>query len=98
VIRLFNHFLDSFQTKNSFSQPDVVLINSTLWDINRYNKPFNDNVETTSIEEFKARVVKLMEAVQTHAPDDTLVIWGSELPIGRNPKGIYPNNYQSKGC
>ena len=70
-----------------FQQPDILLLNSTLWDMSRYRGSAKDDNDNKFINEFKSGVSKLLEAVKENTDEDTLVIWCAEMPVGANPNG-----------
>jgi hypothetical protein len=61
------------------SYPDFILINSCLWDINRWGP--------RGIEEFKENVPKLMQLFKSLLPDYTQLIWMTTPPISVEVRG-----------
>ncbi|XP_076819303.1 PC-esterase domain-containing protein 1A-like [Clavelina lepadiformis] len=82
VTRIYSEYMES--VLNDFGKPDqpvpdVVLVNSCLWDITRYGKN-GTNLYKENIEKF---CKKLDEVV----PVETCVIWRTTLPVSRAARG-----------
>ncbi|CAJ0593979.1 unnamed protein product [Cylicocyclus nassatus] len=69
-------------TANEF--PDVLFINSCLWDITRYNRAIDETtrqtatqpqIERTSLEEFLERISMLLRRLRLILPATTQVVW-----------------------
>ncbi|RZF34192.1 hypothetical protein LSTR_LSTR003602 [Laodelphax striatellus] len=75
ITRCYNEAIEnlflSFKTTNQY--PDVIFFSSLLWDITRWGP---DGVAT-----YKENMVKLMKLMKSTLPAETLVIWGTTLPI-----------------
>ncbi|XP_008467867.1 PC-esterase domain-containing protein 1B-like [Diaphorina citri] len=71
--RVFNRRIEERLTSNFYRQhpPDVVIINSTLWDLTRWGPD--------GYLAFKTNIVKLMELLKQSLPPSTLVIWLTAL-------------------
>ncbi|XP_025030029.1 PC-esterase domain-containing protein 1B-like [Python bivittatus] len=68
--------------------PDVVILNSCLWDLNRYH----DDVPTEppvpkAIREYCENAEKLFQALDNILPSSCLIIWVTALPIRENAHG-----------
>nr|XP_045598407.1 uncharacterized protein LOC123758274 [Procambarus clarkii] len=59
--------------KGVLSVPDVVIVNSCLWDITRWGAMREDK--------YKQEMVDLVHHLQCLLPDDTLIIWTTTLPV-----------------
>ncbi|KAK5967699.1 hypothetical protein GCK32_015364 [Trichostrongylus colubriformis] len=79
--------------------PDVLLINSCLWDITRYSKAFEYDVppninrqaavERAALEEFLERVSMLIRRLRLIMPPTTQVIWiNMPWPIPSDTRSI----------
>lgn len=80
MTRSFNSYVDSVINKFRAAEqkPDVIIINSCLWDITRYWK--------TPVPEYKQNLHKLFKKFKADLPD-CLVIWNTNPAISHNPKG-----------
>ncbi|KAK3095765.1 hypothetical protein FSP39_018757, partial [Pinctada imbricata] len=80
MTRCYNTYVESMlqQLSGSEPKPDVIVINSCLWDLTRYG----DN----AIPQYKENLSKLFGKLAELFPD-TLVIWATNPPIATNPKG-----------
>jgi len=67
------------------SYPDVIMINSALWDINRWGGK--------GIEKFKRNMIRLMELLKTVLPQYTQVIWMTTPPISVDIRGGFQLNH-----
>ena len=47
------------------------------------------NEDNTFINDYKTNILKLLKAIQENTNEETLVIWGAEMPIGKHPNGKY---------
>lgn len=65
--------------------PDILLINSCIWDLNRYGDQ--------SLEGYKANLDRLFSRLTEVLPLDCLVIWNMTLPVGFKDGEVpeYPN-------
>ncbi|XP_046658443.1 PC-esterase domain-containing protein 1A-like [Homalodisca vitripennis] len=61
------------------SAPNVIVINSCLWDINRWGP--------NGVPEYKDNMVRLMRLMSRNLPKDCLVIWTTALPIAPHVQG-----------
>ncbi|XP_047116653.1 PC-esterase domain-containing protein 1A-like [Schistocerca piceifrons] len=59
--------------------PDVVVVNSCLWDISRWGP--------NGVPEYKDNMVKLMRLFKSCLPKQTCVIWMTTLPISASCRG-----------
>ncbi|XP_041370527.1 PC-esterase domain-containing protein 1A-like [Gigantopelta aegis] len=60
-------------------QPDVVIMNSCLWDISRYGP--------SSIEDYKKNLKTLFARLNEVVPEACLLIWNTTMPISKNARG-----------
>ncbi|XP_070612933.1 PC-esterase domain-containing protein 1A-like isoform X2 [Erythrolamprus reginae] len=68
--------------------PDVVIVHSCLWDLNRYHDMFpTEPPLPKAIREYRQNVEKLFQALDEVLPSSTLVIWNTGLALGENPRG-----------
>nr|XP_039253622.1 LOW QUALITY PROTEIN: PC-esterase domain-containing protein 1A-like [Styela clava] len=82
LTRVYNKYVESILKdieKGRTVCPDVLVLNSCLWDISRYG----DN----SMNEYRENIEKLCKRLKEMLPHDTLVIWRTALPVSENMKG-----------
>ncbi|XP_069674350.1 PC-esterase domain-containing protein 1A-like isoform X2 [Periplaneta americana] len=65
--------------KNKKPSPDVIILNSCLWDICRWGP--------NGVGEYKDNLVKLMRLLKMSLPANTLVIWTTVPPVSSTCKG-----------
>ncbi|KAL3863864.1 hypothetical protein ACJMK2_005591 [Sinanodonta woodiana] len=80
VTRCYNAYMESILSDLSNKpEPDVIIINSCLWDISRYG--------ANSIDDYKKNLVKLFTRFNEVLPKDCLVIWNTTMPISKSVHG-----------
>ncbi|KAJ9590219.1 hypothetical protein L9F63_016669 [Diploptera punctata] len=65
--------------EKKITAPDVIVINSLLWDITRWGP--------NGVTEYKDNLMKLMKLFKASLPSKTLVIWTTSLPISKSCYG-----------
>ncbi|XP_074479322.1 PC-esterase domain-containing protein 1A-like isoform X1 [Sebastes fasciatus] len=60
-------------------KPDVIIINSCVWDISRYNSSWHDT--------YKENLHKFFDDLKGIVPEETLVIWNLTMPLGERITG-----------
>ncbi|CAK6982500.1 PC-esterase domain-containing protein 1A-like [Scomber scombrus] len=60
-------------------KPDVVIANSCVWDISRYNSSW--------MIDYKENLHKFFDELSVSVPEETLVIWNLTMPLGERIKG-----------
>ena len=89
VTRCYGEYMKSIIAKFKTEPPDVMIMNSCLWDICRYGK----NAKS----EFKTNVSELLEAISLMMPCDSkrMFIWNATLPvIDTNKSSCIPFDFQ----
>ncbi|XP_061184626.1 PC-esterase domain-containing protein 1A-like [Saccostrea echinata] len=80
VTRCYNTYMESILSDISKDpKPDIIIMNSCLWDISRYGK--------NGVEEYKVNLVRLFDRLKEVVSPDCLVIWNATLPISKNVRG-----------
>lgn len=82
LTRIYNDYVESILKdieEEITACPDVLVINSCLWDISRYGDK--------SMVEYRNNIEKLCKRLKEMLPDDTLVIWRTALPVSETMKG-----------
>ncbi|XP_013412949.1 PC-esterase domain-containing protein 1A [Lingula anatina] len=78
--RCYNDYVESIlRDLAEEPQPDVVIMNSCLWDVTRYGP--------SSVPKYKENLIELFHKFKKILPDDALVIWNTALPIANNARG-----------
>ncbi|XP_034020942.1 PC-esterase domain-containing protein 1A [Thalassophryne amazonica] len=80
LTRVYSEYMQSVM--EDFRQglkPDVLIINSCVWDISRYNSSWNDD--------YKENLHKFFCELQEVLPEETLVIWSLAMPLGERIRG-----------
>ncbi|XP_071168961.1 PC-esterase domain-containing protein 1B-like [Mytilus edulis] len=80
MTRSYNTYIESVINKLALAEqkPDVIIVNSCLWDITRYGK--------IPVPEYKQNLHKLFKKLKSDLPE-CLVIWNTNPAISHNPKG-----------
>ncbi|ESO96915.1 hypothetical protein LOTGIDRAFT_187972, partial [Lottia gigantea] len=82
ITRTYNNYVESvLKTFRSEPEPDVLLLNSCLWDITRYG------LGPESVEGYRQNLHKLMKKLKTVLDPNCLVLWNSTLPVDKEAKG-----------
>ncbi|XP_076103356.1 PC-esterase domain-containing protein 1A-like [Mytilus galloprovincialis] len=80
VTRCYNTYIESILSDlTEDPKPDVVIMNSCLWDITRYGK--------ASVEMYKENLDKLYQRFKECLPEECLVLWNATLPISKDARG-----------
>uniref|UniRef100_A0A3P9JEV4 Family with sequence similarity 113 n=1 Tax=Oryzias latipes TaxID=8090 RepID=A0A3P9JEV4_ORYLA len=80
VTRVFSQYMESIM--EDFQQglkPDVVIINSCVWDISRYNSNW--------LEDYQENLHRFFGELSCVLPEETLVIWNLTMPLGKSIRG-----------
>uniref|UniRef100_A0A8C6KCS9 Family with sequence similarity 113 n=1 Tax=Nothobranchius furzeri TaxID=105023 RepID=A0A8C6KCS9_NOTFU len=80
VTRVFSWYMQSIMEDfRRGLKPDVIIINSCVWDISRYNSAWIDN--------YKENLHKLFKELKELLPEESLVIWNLTMPLAERIKG-----------
>lgn len=80
VTRCYNNYMESILSDLSQDpKPDVVMMNSCLWDISRYG--------VTGVDKYKKNLERLFSRFEEVLPEECLVIWNTTLPISKQARG-----------
>ncbi|XP_076461895.1 PC-esterase domain-containing protein 1A-like [Babylonia areolata] len=80
VTRCYNAYVESvLRDLEEEPKPDLVIMNSCLWDITRYG--------TSAIIDYKENMGMLFYRLTKVLPPDCLMVWNTTLPISRNARG-----------
>ncbi|XP_015252436.1 PREDICTED: PC-esterase domain-containing protein 1A-like [Cyprinodon variegatus] len=80
VTRVFSRYMQSIiEDFRHALKPDVVVINSCVWDISRYNSKWTHD--------YKENLQRLFDELRSVLPEETLVIWNLTMPLGEKIKG-----------
>ncbi|XP_017283509.1 PC-esterase domain-containing protein 1A isoform X2 [Kryptolebias marmoratus] len=80
VTRVFSQYMQSIMEDIRHGlKPDVVIVNSCVWDISRYNSIWTDN--------YKENLHQFFNELRGVLPEETLVIWNLTMPLGESIRG-----------
>ncbi|KAM9335592.1 PC-esterase domain-containing protein 1A-like [Symphorus nematophorus] len=80
VTRIYSHYMQSIlEDFRQGLKPDLVIVNSCVWDISRY---FSD-----WIEDYKENLHKFFDELRETLPEESLVIWNLTMPLGERLRG-----------
>ncbi|KAM7377508.1 hypothetical protein PAMA_014015 [Pampus argenteus] len=80
VTRIYSRYMRSIlEDLRHGLKPDVVVVNSCVWDISRYN--------TSWIDDYKEDLHMFFEELSGILPEETLVIWNLTMPLGDRIRG-----------
>ncbi|XDV18544.1 hypothetical protein PO909_024209 [Leuciscus waleckii] len=80
VTQVFSRYMDSILA--DFQQgikPDLVIVNSCVWDISRYSREW--------ALEYKENLNKFFMKLKTILPEESLVVWNMTMPLGKKILG-----------
>uniref|UniRef100_A0A3B5LCI3 Uncharacterized protein n=1 Tax=Xiphophorus couchianus TaxID=32473 RepID=A0A3B5LCI3_9TELE len=80
VTRIFSRYMQSIiQDFRQGLKPDVVIVNSCVWDISRYNPKW--------VDDYKANLKRFFGELKSFLPEETLFVWNLTMPLGERIKG-----------
>ncbi|KAM4714768.1 PC-esterase domain-containing protein 1A-like [Anableps anableps] len=80
VTRIFSRYMQSIiEDFRQGLKPDVVIVNSCVWDISRYNPKW--------VDDYKENLKRFFDELRRVLPEETLVIWNLTMPLGERIKG-----------
>ncbi|KAG8006258.1 PC-esterase domain-containing protein 1A [Nibea albiflora] len=80
VTRIYSRYMQSIlEDFRRGLKPDVVIVNSCVWDISRYMSNW--------IVDYQEHLKKFFEELHGILPDKTLIIWNVTMPLGQKIKG-----------
>nr|XP_033465561.1 PC-esterase domain-containing protein 1A [Epinephelus lanceolatus] len=80
VTRIYSRYMQSIlEDFRHGLKPDVVIINSCVWDISRY--------KSTWLNDYRENLHKFFDELKEILPAETLVIWNLTMPLGERIKG-----------
>ncbi|KAM8899132.1 PC-esterase domain-containing protein 1A-like [Spinachia spinachia] len=80
VTRVYSSYMQSFfEDLRNGLKPDVIIFNSCVWDISRY--------ESSCVENYKENLHMFFSELKRNVPQETLVIWNLTMPLGKGIKG-----------
>ncbi|XP_036967604.1 PC-esterase domain-containing protein 1A-like isoform X2 [Acanthopagrus latus] len=79
VTRVYSYYMKSIlEDFRRGLKPDVIIVNSCLWDISRYSG---------WMDTYKENLQKFFIELKETLPEETLVIWSLTMPLGEKIKG-----------
>ncbi|CAH1777694.1 unnamed protein product [Owenia fusiformis] len=80
ITRAYSDYMETIlEDLESGPQPDLILINSCLWDMTRYGMAFMDD--------YRSNLIALMEGLNRVLQPNSLVTWATALPVSDICKG-----------
>uniref|UniRef100_M4A382 Family with sequence similarity 113 n=1 Tax=Xiphophorus maculatus TaxID=8083 RepID=M4A382_XIPMA len=80
VTRIFSRYMQSIiEDFRQGLKPDVVIVNSCVWDISRYNPKW--------VDDYKANLKRFFGELKSFLPEETLFVWNLTMPLGERIKG-----------
>ncbi|KAM9307154.1 PC-esterase domain-containing protein 1A [Pholidichthys leucotaenia] len=80
VTRIYSQYIQSIlEDFRHGLKPDLMIVNSCLWDISRYNSKWTD--------EYKENLHHFFDDLQAVLPKETLIIWNLTMPLGERIRG-----------
>ncbi|XP_018098441.1 PC-esterase domain-containing protein 1A isoform X2 [Xenopus laevis] len=75
LTRVYSDYMESILSDfKSDHQPDVLIINSCIWDVNRYN-----DIELT---QYRSNLETLFSRLREVLSPDCLILWNTSMPVG----------------
>ncbi|XP_023868234.1 PC-esterase domain-containing protein 1A isoform X3 [Salvelinus sp. IW2-2015] len=80
LTRIYSRYMQSIlRDFEDGLKPDVVIVNSCLWDVSRYNPKWHV--------EYQENLHKLFDKMNSILPPECLVIWNMTMPLGKRIVG-----------
>ncbi|XP_036002513.1 PC-esterase domain-containing protein 1A [Fundulus heteroclitus] len=80
VTRIFSRYMQSIMEDfRRGLKPDVLIVNSCIWDISRYNPNWTAD--------YKENLKRFFDELKMVLPEESLVIWNLTMPLGKRIKG-----------
>ncbi|KAI5104265.1 hypothetical protein C0J45_5891 [Silurus meridionalis] len=76
ITRVFSRYMESILADFQHGlKPDVVIVNSCVWDVSRYNRKW--------IPDYKENLNKFFVQLKAVLPEESLVVWNMTMPLGK---------------
>ncbi|XP_060775414.1 PC-esterase domain-containing protein 1A [Neoarius graeffei] len=76
ITRVFSRYMESILADFKRElKPDVVIVNSCVWDVSRYNRKWGP--------EYKENLNKFFVHLKAVLPEESLVVWNMTMPLGK---------------
>uniref|UniRef100_A0A3Q3WTR0 Uncharacterized protein n=1 Tax=Mola mola TaxID=94237 RepID=A0A3Q3WTR0_MOLML len=80
VTRIYSRYMMSIlEDFHSGLKPDIVIVNSCIWDISRYLSMW--------VDDYQENLQKFFVELKSVLPEEALVIWNLTMPLGEKIKG-----------
>ena len=79
VTRSYSEHMASILNELKTSQPDIIVMNSTFWDLHHYGD--------SDLQQYKANLDKLLTGITEMFSSSLLFIWNAALPLAERCKG-----------
>ncbi|KAI4895757.1 hypothetical protein NFI96_024051 [Prochilodus magdalenae] len=76
ITRVFSRYMESILADFKRElKPDVVIVNSCLWDVSRYNRRW--------VSEYRENLHKFFAELKAILPKESLLMWNMTMPLGK---------------
>ncbi|KAI5609927.1 hypothetical protein C0J50_5599, partial [Silurus asotus] len=92
ITRVFSRYMESILADFQHGlKPDVVIVNSCVWDVSRYDRKW--------IPDYKENLNKFFVQLKAVLPEESLVVWNMTMPLGKKIIGgfLVPEVIQDMG-
>uniref|UniRef100_A0A3Q4GDX3 Family with sequence similarity 113 n=1 Tax=Neolamprologus brichardi TaxID=32507 RepID=A0A3Q4GDX3_NEOBR len=80
VTRIYSRYMKSIlEDFRHGLKPDLVFVNSCVWDISRYSCSW--------VDDYKENLHRFFDELREALPEETLVVWNLTMPLGERIKG-----------
>ncbi|XP_067097010.1 PC-esterase domain-containing protein 1A-like [Osmerus mordax] len=80
ITRIFSEYVESIlEDIRCGLKPDLVVVNSCIWDISRHNRPWELD--------YMNNLKQFFKQLKSVLPKESLVIWTLTMPVGNNIRG-----------
>ncbi|XP_062849294.1 PC-esterase domain-containing protein 1A [Trichomycterus rosablanca] len=80
ITRIFSKYMESILADfENDAKPDVVIVNSCVWDVSRYNRKW--------VSEYREKLHKFFAKLKAVLPKECLVVWNMTMPLGQKIVG-----------
>ncbi|MCI4377406.1 hypothetical protein PGIGA_G00203080 [Pangasianodon gigas] len=76
ITRVFSRYMESILADFKHElKPDVVIVNSCVWDVSRYNRKW--------VPEYKENLNNFFVQLKAVLPEESLLVWNMTMPLGK---------------
>ncbi|XP_015284810.1 PREDICTED: PC-esterase domain-containing protein 1B-like, partial [Gekko japonicus] len=91
ITRICSDYMESIlEDFKADPAPDVVILNSCLWDLNRYlDRSANEPPLQKAFREYRSNLQTLFKKLHDILPTSSLIIWNTAMPVGKEVEKAY---------